>query len=177
MQPVTGSSSDGAAPDPGPREGAGVVALAEWIVPAIIFVFCGVIAWLTTTFDEAPDIIVGHAMQPRNFPLFLCVLIAILNVVLILEMIRQPPGPRDRQPLQTLATAILVALFYPGVVYVDMFLTLAVIIFAMCLVWGERRLWVAALTGVLTPAVIFFSFDLLLEVRFPRGLLTNIYYG
>ena len=151
--------------------------LDEWLVPLIIFVFCGVVAYLTTTFEKAPDIIVGTAMQPRNFPLFLVVLTALLNVILVIQMLRQPASQRAVQPPQTLATGILVALFYPGSVYVDMFLTLAVIMFAMCIVWGERRLWVAGLVSVATPTVIFFAFDLLLGVRFPRGLLVNLYYG
>ena len=68
-------------------------------------------------------------------------------------------------------------MFWPGAVYVDMFLTFTVIMFLMCLVWGERRIWVAALVAILTPVIIFFTFDQALEVRFPRGLLTNIYYG
>lgn len=149
----------------------------EWLVPLVVFVFCGVVAYLTTTFEKAPEIIVGHAMQPRNFPLFLVVVTAVLNLVLIGQMLRSPAPERATQPPQTLATAVLIALFYPGTVYIDMFLTLAVIMFGLCIVWGERRLWVAGLVSVLTPLIIFFSFDLLLEVRFPRGLLINLYYG
>jgi putative tricarboxylic transport membrane protein len=49
--------------------------------------------------------------------------------------------------------------------------------FAMCVIWGERRWWVAALTALITTGAIFFSFDLILEVRFPRGLFTDWYYG
>ena len=58
-----------------------------------------------------------------------------------------------------------------------MFLGLFVVTFAMCLVWGERRLWVAGLLAILTPGLIFITFDRLLQVRFPRGILTNFYYG
>ena len=166
------SDENSAAPGTEPR-----IDWVEWLVPVVIFVFCGIVAYLTTTFSKAPEIIVGDAMQPRNFPLFVVSVVAILNVVLIVQMLRTGPRPRNHQPPQTLMTGLLMALFYPGAVYVDMFLTLAVIMFAMCLVWGERRLWVAAMVALLTPAVIFFGFDLLLEVRFPRGLLTNLYYG
>lgn len=166
------SDENRVAPGTGPR-----IDWVEWLVPAVIFVFCGVVAYLTSTFNKAPAIIVGDAMQPRNFPLFVVTVIAGLNVLLILQMLRAGPRPRNHQPSQTLMTGLLLALFYPGAAYVDMFLTLAVIMFAMCLVWGERRLWVAGLVAVLTPTIIFFGFDLLLEVRFPRGLLTNLYYG
>ncbi len=174
---MSDSSTRRTVPSTAPRPLLGNQPLSEWLVPIIIFVFCAVVAALTTTFDKAPDIIVGHAMQPRNFPLFLCALIAILNLVLIVQMTRRPVARRDQQPVQTLATGILIALFYPGAEYVDMFLTLGIVMFAMCLVWGVRSLRVAALVGILTPLIIFFTFDLLLEVRFPRGILTNLYYG
>lgn len=151
--------------------------LIEWLVPLVIFAFCAAVAYMTTTFDKAPDIIVGDAMQPRNFPLFLVAVTAVLNVVLILQMWSAGARARDYQPPQTLITGILMALFWPGAAYVDMFLTFAVIMFVMCIVWGEKRLWVAALVAVITPVVVFFTFDMVLEVRFPRGLLTNLYYG
>ena len=167
------SEASNAAPETGPQR----VDWVEWLVPVVIFAFCAVVAYLTTTFEKAPDIIVGDAMQPRNFPLFLVALTAVLNCVLIAQMMRDGAKTRNYQPPQTLITAILMAMFWPGTVYVDMFLTFAVIMFLMCLVWGERRIWVAALVAVLTPLVVFFTFDLALEVRFPRGVLTNIYYG
>ena len=61
--------------------------------------------------------------------------------------------------------------------YLDMFIGIAVVMFLMCLLWGERRMIVAGLTAVVTPATIFVLFDKVLQVRFPRGILTNMYYG
>lgn len=58
-----------------------------------------------------------------------------------------------------------------------MLIAIAVIMFAMCLLWGERRIYVAGALALATPAVIFFLFDKALRVRFPRGLFTNWYYG
>ena len=151
--------------------------LIDWAVPSIIFIFCGVVAYLTTTFDKAADIIVGHAMQPRNFPLFLMAVIALLNIVLIVQLLRSPPPQRRAIPYRTWLSVTLFAVFYVVASYVDMFIALAIVVFSMCVVWGERRLPVAALVGLATPTVIFFLFDLVLKVRFPRGLLTNLYYG
>ncbi len=151
--------------------------LVDWAVPGFIFVFCGIVTYVATTLDEAPAIIVGPAMQPRAFPIFLMATIAILNVVLILQMLRSEPRRRSDLPWQTWVTGALLAVFFAVTTTLDMFLALAVVMFSMCLTWGERRLWVAALVAIATPAVIFFTFDLLLQVRFPRGVLTNIYYG
>ena len=36
---------------------------------------------------------------------------------------------------------------------------------------------IVILVAVITPLSIFFLFDLVLQVRFPRGILTNLYYG
>ena len=67
--------------------------------------------------------------------------------------------------------------FYLITTYADMFLALMVVIFIMCIVWGERRYWLAALIAIVTPITIFLLFDLVLKVRFPRGILTELYYG
>ena len=116
-------------------------------------------------------------MQPRAFPMFLMAVIAILNVVLILQMLRSERRTRPDLPWQTWVTGSLLAVFYVVTVNFDMFLALGIVLFTMCLAWGERRAWVAGLVAIMTPAVIFFTFDLLLRVRFPRGILTNLYYG
>ena len=49
--------------------------------------------------------------------------------------------------------------------------------FPYALLWGERRLLVAGALAVVTPLTIFLLFDLVLRVRFPRGVLMNWYYG
>ncbi|MGI9522945.1 MAG: tripartite tricarboxylate transporter TctB family protein, partial [Hyphomicrobiaceae bacterium] len=71
----------------------------------------------------------------------------------------------------------LMVVFYVLTHYVDMIIALMVVIFVMCIVWGERRYWLAALVAIVTPVSIFFLFDLVLRVRFPRGILTELYYG
>jgi len=149
----------------------------DYVVPAAIFLFCGVVTYLSTTFEEALPLIVGHSMQPRVFPIFLMAVIAVLNLALIARLIRTPASRRDWEPYQTWATAVLLGVFYVLTEAVDMMAALVVVMFALCMVWGERRWPVAALVALGTTAAIFFSFDLLLEVRFPRGLLTDMYYG
>ena len=68
-------------------------------------------------------------------------------------------------------------LFYLLTVYVDMLIAMAVAVFLMALLWGERRLPVALAVALVSPFAIFILFDLVLRVRFPRGLFTNWYYG
>ena len=151
--------------------------LFDWLVPAVIFAFCAIVTWLALQFDEAPEIVVGPAMQPRSFPIFLAVIIALLNAVLIWQLASGMRMPEARQPPPTGGSIGLMVVFYLITTYADMFLALAIVIFIMCIVWGERRYWLAGLVAVVTPLSIFFLFDLVLQVRFPRGILTNLYYG
>jgi putative tricarboxylic transport membrane protein len=150
---------------------------SDWLVPAIIFVFCGVVAYLALQLDTAPPIVIGEAMQPRSFPIFLVGLIALLNLILILQLMNGSRMPHPRQPPQTWISMALMVVFYVITTYADMFLGLAVVIFLMCIVWGERRYWLAAVLAVVTPLSIFLLFDLVLQIRFPRGIVTELYYG
>ena len=77
----------------------------------------------------------------------------------------------------TWGSVALFGLFYLLTVYVDMLIAMAVVVFLMALLWGERRLPVALAVALVSPFAIFILFDLVLRVRFPRGLFTNWYYG
>ncbi|MEL6374309.1 MAG: tripartite tricarboxylate transporter TctB family protein [Pseudomonadota bacterium] len=170
---ASGPSEAAAATDLAPRRAR----LSDFTMPLLVFVFAAVVAYLTTTFDKASPAIVGDAMQPRNFPLFLVIVISVLNVIVIAQTWRNPPKPREPEPWQTWASVALLGLFFLIAFCADMFLGLAVVMFVMAVVWGEKRLWLAGLVAVATPAIIFFTFDLVLKVRFPRGILTNLWYG
>jgi hypothetical protein len=43
--------------------------------------------------------------------------------------------------------------------------------------WGERRWHAVVGIGLMMPALIFLLFDQVFEIRFPRGVLTNLWYG
>ncbi|NKC12170.1 MAG: tripartite tricarboxylate transporter TctB family protein [Gammaproteobacteria bacterium] len=155
--------------------------IRQLIVPAVVVAFSLLVIWASLQLEESPAMIVGDSMQPRTFPIFLMCINLVLVVWLIVQTVHRPVDsspdnpPSERFP--TWATIGLLPLFYLLTAQLDLFLGIAVVMFAMCWVWGERRWWVAAITATATPACIFFLFDLVLKVRFPRGLLTNLYYG
>lgn len=149
----------------------------DWLIPIVIFAFCAAVVYLALQLDTAPPIIIGEAMQPRSFPIFLVALIGVLNLILIGQLMSGERMPVVHQAPQTWLSMLLMAVFYVITTYADMFLALAIVMFVMCIVWGERRYWLAGIVAVVTPITIFFLFDLVLKIRFPRGILTELYYG
>ena len=71
----------------------------------------------------------------------------------------------------------LFLLFYFLTITTDMFIGITVCMFLMGYTWGEKRMWVNLSNAIITPGLIFILFDYVLRIRFPRGILTNIYYG
>ncbi len=147
------------------------------IIPGIVAAFALTIVSAALQLDLSPPIIVGHSMQPRAFPILLMVIALILSGFLALQNRRSPPGKVEFEGLPTWGSIALFAVFYPVTVYVDLLIAIAVVMFLMCMLWGERRVHVAGAVAVITPAAIFLLFDTVLRVRFPRGLITNWYYG
>ncbi len=173
-----GNPEGGGAPAPSDvSRNRGDLGWGDYVVPGFIFLFCAVVAYISTTFEEALPLIVGHSMQPRAFPIFLMAVIAVLNVVLLSQILKKPISRRNWEPYQTWVSGILFGVFYFLTEHLDILIALAAVMFTLAVVWGERRIWVAAVLALGTTAAIFFSFDLVLEVRFPRGILTDWYYG
>lgn len=146
-------------------------------VPAAIAAFSVAVIWASLQLDLSPPMIVGDSMQPRAFPIFLMAANLLLVGVLVVQMLREPPKPRPLEPFATWGSMLLMPVFYVLTVWLDLFIGIAVVMFAMCLLWGERRLPVAGGLALVTPISIFLLFDTVLRVRFPRGVLTNWYYG
>ena len=73
-----------------------------------------------------------------------------LVAVLSLQLLRSPPGARDRAPFATWGSLALFPVFYLLTTQLDFFVGIAVVMFVMCLLWGERRVHVATAVGVLT---------------------------
>ena len=147
------------------------------VLPGIIAALSLVVIFAALQLDLSPDMIVGDSMQPRAFPIFLMVVNLVLVAILAAQLQRQAPERVPLEPLPTWGTLALLCVFYLLTTFLDLFIGIAVVMFAMCLLWGERRIAVAAAVALITPISIFLLFDAVLKVRFPRGILMNWYYG
>ena len=148
-----------------------------YITPIFLALFSIAIILISLQLDTSPEMIVGDSMQARSFPIFLMVINLILISVLFLQFFKNYPEKIELEIFTTWFSMFLFLLFYFLTITTDMFIGIAVCMFLMGYTWGEKRLWVNLCNAVITPGLIFLLFDSVLKIRFPRGLLTNIYYG
>ena len=153
------------------------MALQHQIVPLVIATISATIIYLALQLDLSPPMIVGDSMQPRSFPIFLMALNLILTAILARQFHRAPPAYPEPIKRTTWISMALMVVFYGLTVSADMFIGIAVVMFLMSLAWGERRILVALVNAIATPVLIFLLFDMVLRIRFPRGIITNWYYG
>lgn len=146
--------------------------LSNLLVPLFVIVACGVAYYFTTQFDRVPPIL-KRGIQPSDFPQLVLGLIASLSALLAIRD-TTPALP----PMNKLVWGTIIALVgFIFVAEIDLFLALGIFAAVLTALWGERR-WIAILfVGLIVPLIVFFLFDSIFEVRFPRGLLTNIWYG
>ena len=89
---------------------------------------------------------------------------------------KDPIKVSDKIPNPTLIAIGMMAIFVL-LVSLDFFFALSVSCLGLTLLWKERSWLTFLIVGFLVPIGVFFLFDQVFEVRFPRGFLTNIWYG
>ena len=146
--------------------------ISRYAVPAGIIVFCVWAYWLSTQFERVPPIL-KRGMQPEDFPQLVIGLIIMLSVYLIFRDDSKAPEPLTRMVQMTIGLLIGFLL----IAEIDLFLGLGLFAVSLTALWGERRAWALVLVGIIAPVAVFVLFDGIFEVRFPRGLLTNLWYG
>ena len=146
--------------------------IARWLVPLALILFAVAAIYVSTTFKKMPPIL-KRGIQPSDFPQLICGLIIVLS--LLMAWI-DPVKVSERITRQTWATFAALAAFV-ALIPIDLFIALGVFAGALAVMWGERRLHLIALVGVGVPLAVFFLFDLAFRIRFPRGVLTNLWYG
>ncbi|MDA9649055.1 tripartite tricarboxylate transporter TctB family protein [Alphaproteobacteria bacterium] len=149
-----------------------------YFIPLFLTVFSFVVIFLSLQLDTSPEMIVGDSMQARSFPIFLMVINLLLIGILSLQFYKTYPKEVELEKFPTWSSMLLFLVFYILIqVSGDMFVAIPVVMFLMGLTWGQKKIWISLTNAIITPMSIFFLFDYVLQVRFPRGWLTNIYYG
>ncbi|WP_159980929.1 tripartite tricarboxylate transporter TctB family protein [Roseobacter cerasinus] len=144
----------------------------RWLIPVLILAFCIAAFYVSTTFKKMPPIL-KRGIQPSDFPQLLLAAITLMTLAMLWV---DPIRIRDRLQGTVWGTLALFAGF-AALTAVDLFLALGVFALALTVLWGERRPVILWLVGLVVPLAVFFLFDQVFEIRFPRGLLTNLWYG
>jgi putative tricarboxylic transport membrane protein len=149
-----------------------------YIIPLFLTLFSFVVIYLSLQLDTSPEMIVGDSMQARSFPIFLMVINLLLVGILSLQFYKTYPKEIELEKFPTWSSMLLFLIFYIIILISgDMFVAIPIIMFLMGLTWGQKKIWISLANAIVTPLSIFLLFDYVLQVRFPRGWLTNIYYG
>ena len=149
-----------------------------YIIPLFLTLFSFVVIYLSLQLETSPEMIVGDSMQARSFPIFLMVINLLLVGILSLQFYKTYPKEIEMEKFPTWSSMLLFVIFYIIILISgDMFVAIPIIMFLMGLTWGQKKIWVSLTNAIVTPLSIFLLFDYVLQVRFPRGWLTNIYYG
>ena len=149
-----------------------------YIIPLFLTLFSFAVIYLSLQLDTSPEMIVGDSMQARSFPIFLMVINLLLVGILSLQFYKTYPKEVELEKFPTWSSMLLFLIFYI-IIFIsgDMFVAIPIVMFLMGLTWGQKKVWVSFTNAIVTPLSIFLLFDYVLQVRFPRGWLTNIYYG
>ena len=146
------------------------------IVSFVIIFISSLLLYVTFTFDIVPPIL-NRGIQPATFPKALLLLIIILTLLILYLSIKTPWKEEKKLPLQFYITLSSFVLFIMVSKFLDFFLGISLLSALVSYYWGERRLIFILLVSIIFPIVVFIFFETILGLRFPSGIITNLYYN
>tara|TARA_E500000331_G_scaffold7767_1_gene7495 strand:+ start:243 stop:749 length:507 start_codon:yes stop_codon:yes gene_type:complete len=129
----------------------------------------------TFSFDKVPPIL-NRGIQPATFPKGLLVLIIILTSFIYFLSFKNPWKKEKKLPKTFFLTILSFIIFIIISKTLDFFLAIAVLSVFVSYNWGERRIFYLLLVSIIFPFVVFVFFEMILGLRFPPGIITNLYY-
>ena len=141
----------------------------------IIILFSSILLLTTFTFDIVPPIL-NRGIQPATFPKALLVLIISLTFIIYYLSIKKPWKVEKKLPKTFYLTLISFLLFVLISKTLDFFFAISVLSIFVSYYWGEKRIFYLLLVSIIFPIIVFVFFETILGLRFPPGIITNIYY-
>ena len=143
---------------------------------SFIIVFISIILLISTfSFDIVPPIL-NRGIQPATFPKALLILIISLNIIIYYLSIKNPWKTRKKLPKTFFLTLLSFLIFVIISKALDFFLAISVLSIFVSYNWGERRIFYLLLVSIIFPILVFIFFETILGLRFPPGIITNLYY-
>ena len=143
---------------------------------SLLIIFISTILLITTfSFDIVPPIL-NRGIQPATFPKALLVLIISLTFVVYFLSTKKPWKVEKKLPKTFYLTLTGFLLFVLISKTLDFFLAISILSIFVSYCWGERRVFYLLLVSIIFPIIVFIFFETILGLRFPPGIITNIYY-
>ena len=129
----------------------------------------------TFSFDTVPPIL-NRGIQPATFPKGLLVLIITLTSLIYYLSFKKPWKKEKELPKNFFLTLLSFIFFIIISKTLDFFLAISVLSVFVSYNWGEKRFFYLLLVGIIFPFIVFVFFEMILGLRFPPGIITNLYY-
>ena len=143
---------------------------------SFVIIFVSTILLISTfSFDIVPPIL-NRGIQPATFPKALLFLIISLTCIVYFLSTKKPWKTEKKLPKTFYLTLISFLLFILISKTLDFFLAISVLSVFVSYYWGERRFFYLLLVSIIFPIIVFIFFETILGLRFPPGIITNIYY-
>ncbi len=148
----------------------------EFKVSFIIIFISSVLLISTFSFDIVPPIL-NRGIQPATFPKALLVLIICLTLLIYYLSIKKPWKIEKKLPKTFFLTLLSFLIFIIVSKTLDFFLAISLLSVFVSYSWGERRMLYLLMVSIIFPIIVFIFFETILGLRFPPGIITNIYYS
>ena len=148
----------------------------EFKVSFIIILISVALLITTFTFDIVPPIL-NRGIQPATFPKALLVLIIVMTLLIYYSATKNPWNVQNKLPKSFFLTLLSFLIFVVISKTLDFFLAISALSVFVSYYWGEKRIIYLLLVGIIFPVIVFVFFETILGLRFPPGIITNIYYS
>jgi uncharacterized membrane protein YidH (DUF202 family) len=143
----------------------------------LVIILTSVALLITTfTFDIVPPIL-NRGIQPATFPKALLILIILMSLLIYYLAIKNPWKVEKKLPKSFYLTILSFFIFVVISKTLDFFLAISALSIFVSYYWGEKRIFYLLLVGIIFPVLVFIFFETILGLRFPPGIITNIYYS
>ena len=143
----------------------------------LVIILTSVALLITTfTFDIVPPIL-NRGIQPATFPKALLILIIVMSLLIYYLAIKNPWKVEKKLPKSFYLTILSFFIFVVISKTLDFFLAISALSIFVSYYWGEKRIFYLLLVGIIFPVLVFIFFETILGLRFPPGIITNIYYS
>ena len=141
-----------------------------------VIIFISIILLISTfSFDIVPPIL-NRGIQPATFPKALLVLIISLTLLTYYLSIKKPWKLEKKLPKPFFLTLLSFLIFIIISKTLDFFLAISLLSVFVSYYWGEKRILYLLMVSIIFPIIVFIFFETILGLRFPPGIITNIYY-